>query len=76
MGETLKTSSRSLTKLSDADYEVAPGERDVRGWNVVLGDEERIGKVDDLIIEPAGAKCGISMSISIARRRASSERGT
>ena len=73
MGETLKTSSRSLTKLSDADYEVAPGERDVRGWNVVLGDEERIGKVDDLIIEPAAGKVRY-LDVDLDRKAAGIER--
>jgi len=49
--------SKELCALSDADYEVAPGEHDVRGWDVVLGSEdEEIGQVDDLIIDPAAGK--------------------
>jgi uncharacterized protein (TIGR02271 family) len=56
MADAMNTSSNSLCKLSDADYEVAPGEHDVRGWTVVLGNDEKIGKVDDLIIDPAAGK--------------------
>jgi uncharacterized protein (TIGR02271 family) len=48
--------SETLRRLSDADFEVARGEHDVRGWKVVLPDDERIGKVDDLIIDPAMGK--------------------
>src|SRR4051812_742915 len=46
----------SLTRLRDADFEVAPGEPDVRGWNVVSSDDETIGVVSDLIINPAAGK--------------------
>jgi uncharacterized protein (TIGR02271 family) len=46
----------SLRRLSDADFEVAPGEPDVRGWKVVLADDEQIGKVDELMIDPAAGK--------------------
>jgi uncharacterized protein (TIGR02271 family) len=46
----------SLRRLSDADYEVASGEHDVRGWQVVAANDERIGNVDDLIIDPAAGK--------------------
>jgi uncharacterized protein (TIGR02271 family) len=45
-----------LLRLSDADYEVAPGEPDIRGWDVVLGSDEPIGDIDDLIIDPAAGK--------------------
>lgn len=47
---------QSLVRLSDADYEVASGEPDVRGWDVVLTTDETIGEVDDLIIDPAAGK--------------------
>jgi len=50
------TNTQPLQRLSDADYEVAPDEDDVRGWDVVLEDEQRIGEIDDLIIEPAAGK--------------------
>jgi uncharacterized protein (TIGR02271 family) len=56
MTDPLKTSSSSLIKLSDADYEVAPGEHDVRGWDVCLANDEKIGEVDDLIIDPSAGK--------------------
>jgi uncharacterized protein (TIGR02271 family) len=46
----------SLTRLSDANFDVAPNEPDVRGWNVVLANDEVIGEVDDLIIDPAAGK--------------------
>jgi len=49
-------SSQSLVRLSDANYDVASGEPDVRGWDVCLGTDEAIGKVKDLIIDPAAAK--------------------
>ena len=50
------TSNASLVRLSDANYEVAPGEPDVRGWNVVLSSDETIGEVDDLIIDESAGK--------------------
>jgi uncharacterized protein (TIGR02271 family) len=46
----------SLARLSDADFEVAPGEPDVRGWDVVLGSDDVVGKVDDLIIDRSAGK--------------------
>jgi uncharacterized protein (TIGR02271 family) len=46
----------SLLRLSDADYEVAPGEPDVRGWDVCLANDQKIGDVDDLIIDPTAGK--------------------
>jgi uncharacterized protein (TIGR02271 family) len=49
-------SNQSLVRLSDADYEVAPGEPDVRGWEVCLGNDRKIGEVDDLIIDPSAGK--------------------
>jgi uncharacterized protein (TIGR02271 family) len=42
--------------LSNADYDVAPGEPDVRGWDVCLANDQKIGKVDDLIIDPSAGK--------------------
>ena len=50
------TSNPSLVRLSDADYEVASGEPDVRGWDVVVANDETIGEVDDLIIDPSAGK--------------------
>src|SRR3954468_1592707 len=52
----MDATSKELCALSDADYEVAPGEHDVRGWDVVLGDDEEIGRVDDLIIDTTAGK--------------------
>ena len=48
--------SESLRRLSEADYEVAGGEYDVRGWHVVDATDERVGKVHDLIIDPVAGK--------------------
>jgi uncharacterized protein (TIGR02271 family) len=46
-----------LQRLStSSDYQVAPDVPDVRGWNVVGRDGQRIGKVDDLLIDPARMK--------------------
>src|SRR5690242_14757664 len=56
MANPTTSNSPSLVRLSDAHYEVAAGEPDVRGWDVVLGDDETIGEVDELIIDPAAGK--------------------
>ncbi len=46
-----------LQRLSKtSDYQVAPHESDVRGWTVVSKDGEKIGKVDDLLIDPGRMK--------------------
>lgn len=50
------TTPHNWRRLSEGDYEVAPGEYDVRGWKVVLANNEQIGKVDDLIVDPAAQK--------------------
>jgi len=46
----------SLRRLSDADYDIAPGEPDVRGWDVVLSDDEPIGEVEELIVDLDAAR--------------------
>jgi hypothetical protein len=47
----------ALQRLSkSSEYEVAPNEADVRGWTVVGRDGEKIGKVDDLLVDPARMK--------------------
>jgi hypothetical protein len=33
------------------DREVAPGEPDVRGWEVIAGDGTRLGEVDELLVD-------------------------
>lgn len=45
-----------LQRLGEVDYEIAPGQPDVRGWDVVLGNDEQIGEVDDLIIDTSAGK--------------------
>jgi len=48
---------RGLQRLSDAgDFQVAPDQPDVRGWSVVGGSGEVIGKVDDLLVDPGRMK--------------------
>jgi hypothetical protein len=45
-------SKRRLFRLHELDnYEVADGDPDVRGWNVVADDGQKIGKVDELIVD-------------------------
>ena len=55
MAET-RSNMSGLRRMSDADYEVAPNEPDVRGWKVVLANDEVVGEVDDLIIDPSAEK--------------------
>ena len=48
---------RGLQRLSDTgDFQVAPDQPDVRGWSVVGGSGEVIGKVDDLLVDPGRMK--------------------
>ena len=49
--------TRGLQRLSDTgDFQVAPDQPDVRGWSVVGGNGEVIGKVDDLLVDPGRMK--------------------
>ncbi len=44
----------TLARLDDLDdYEIADGEPDIRGWTVKTADGQEIGKVDNLIADPA-----------------------
>jgi uncharacterized protein (TIGR02271 family) len=45
-----------LVSLDDGGWEVAEGEPDVRGWDVVTSDERKIGEVDDLLADPTAMK--------------------
>jgi hypothetical protein len=45
-----------LVSLEHDDFAVADGEPDVRGWDVVTTDQRTIGKVDDLLADPAALK--------------------
>jgi uncharacterized protein (TIGR02271 family) len=56
MANPTTNAPESLVCMSDADYEVAPGEPDVRGWDVVLANDQAIGEVEDLIIDPSAGK--------------------
>jgi uncharacterized protein (TIGR02271 family) len=65
--------SESLRRLSEADYEVAGGEYDVRGWHVVDATDERVGKVHDLIIDPVAGKVRY-LEVDVDRKTFSLER--
>jgi uncharacterized protein (TIGR02271 family) len=47
---------QGLVSLDDGGWQVAEGEPDVRGWRVVTTDQREIGKVDDLLADPAAMK--------------------
>jgi uncharacterized protein (TIGR02271 family) len=48
--------TNNLRRLSDADFEVANDEPDVRGWTVVDRSGEECGEVDDLIVDTEAMK--------------------
>jgi len=49
----LGTRQVKLGRLSDLDdYKVAADDDDPRGWDVMDGSGEKIGKVDDLVVDP------------------------
>ncbi len=45
-----------LVVLSDSDYEIADGQPDVTGWNVIDIQGQKIGEVDDLLFNPESRK--------------------
>jgi hypothetical protein len=52
MANEMDKNKRRLFKLHELDnYEVADGDPDVRGWDVVADDGQKIGKVDELIVD-------------------------
>jgi uncharacterized protein (TIGR02271 family) len=51
-----KVTMGNLRRLSDADFEVAKDEPDVRGWHVITSDGDEVGDVDDLIVDPSAMK--------------------
>jgi ribosomal 30S subunit maturation factor RimM len=49
--------TKRLYRLSELnDFKVAKGDEDIRGWEVVSGDNKTIGKVDELIVDPVAMK--------------------
>ena len=49
--------SKKLYRLSElSEFKVAKGDEDIRGWDVVTADNEVIGKVDELIVDPTARK--------------------
>lgn len=73
MASSTASSPQSLVRLTEANYEVAPGEPDVRGWDVILGTDEAIGEVDDLIIDPGAGKVRY-LDVELDRRAVGLER--
>ena len=62
-GRTATTSTRAdtsaghLARLSDMDdFKVADGEPDIRGWDVKTADGQKLGDVDDLLVDTAMMK--------------------
>jgi uncharacterized protein (TIGR02271 family) len=47
---------QNLVSLDDGGWQVADGEPDVRGWDVVTADQRKVGRVDDLLADPAAEK--------------------
>jgi photosynthetic reaction center H subunit len=48
--------SRLLVELEGSDYEIAEGEPDVQGWHIKDTQGSNIGKVEDLLFNPASRK--------------------
>jgi photosynthetic reaction center H subunit len=52
-----KTNARRLYRMSELkDFEISPNNPDVRGWTLIGLDGERIGEVDDLIVDTEAQK--------------------
>lgn len=47
---------KRLAHLEGSGYKVAEGDPDVRGWDVMDRDGQRIGEVDDLLVDPEALK--------------------
>jgi photosynthetic reaction center H subunit len=49
-----ETTDLNLRRLEDLkDFQVAEGDPDIRGWDVRTPDGKKIGKVEELIVDPA-----------------------
>ena len=60
--------SGRLVRLDEAkNFDIAEGSRDIRGWHVKTPDGRDIGKVDELIVDPA-AKRVRYMDVKIDRK--------
>jgi photosynthetic reaction center H subunit len=55
-GTTAAVESGVLPLKELKDFQVAKGDPDVRGWEVLSNDGRRIGKVDDLLVDTAAMK--------------------
>ena len=51
MTETKNIVNTNLKELSSSGYEMVHGEPDIRGWKVVTRQNEKIGKVDELLFD-------------------------
>ncbi|CAN5660771.1 hypothetical protein BH23GEM3_BH23GEM3_26370 [soil metagenome] len=49
-------SSRIIPLRDAKDFKLSKGDPDLRGWNVFGADGERVGKVADLLVDPAAMK--------------------
>lgn len=46
-----------LVRLEESKgFEVAEGSRDIRGWSVKTGDGKKVGKIDELIVDPVAKR--------------------
>lgn len=56
-GRMDNTTAGQLTHLSDMkDYEIADGEPDIRGWDVRASNGDKIGDVEDLLVDSASLR--------------------
>lgn len=57
MKETRLDEGRRILPLDEMDdYEVAEGDPDVRGWDVVASDGQKIGEVERLLVDTVASK--------------------
>jgi len=53
----MEHTQESLIRMSEThDYDVADHDLDVRGWTVTTSENQEVGRVDDLVIDPTGMK--------------------
>ena len=54
--EESKNDYSYLEELSESDFEIADGQPDIQGWDVVDSDGNKIGEVDDMLFNPQSRK--------------------
>ena len=50
---------RRLQELKRSDFDIVDGEPDIRGWDVKLAGGQKIGEVEELIVDAQKRKCVI-----------------